>query len=125
MISKCSKVVLTRKKFSEFDDGDVKDDSLYIVGVQEVDGELTNVKIKMSDILDYGDHTTAYVIDDLKVPHTECEYDDLPEGVDYCPCLNGGTFIFDVLVTGRFIQLNSLPWTTDDAKGEYFFNIQF
>lgn len=68
MISKCSKVVLTRKKFSEFDDGNVKDDSLYIVGVQEVDGELTNVKIKMSDILDYGDHTTAYVIDNLKVP---------------------------------------------------------
>lgn len=120
MISKCAKVTLTKKKFSEFDYGDITDDSLYIVGYQMIDGELTNVRIPISEILDARSDEKAFIVEELG--NSGC----LPNGIYRNECMKG--FKIDVLKTGRFIQFNHvLPsaWTGGLEVGEHRLNIVF
>lgn len=120
MISKCSKVVLTKKKFSQFEDGDIHDDSLFIVGYQEIDGELTNVRIPIKDLLDAQSGDTAFIVDELG--NSGC----LPTGIYRNNCMMG--FKIDVSKTGKFIQFNNvLPsaWTGGAEVGEHRLNLVF
>lgn len=120
MISKCAKVTLTKKKFSEFEDGDISDDSLFIVGYQMIDGELTNVKIPIEELLDARSDENAFIVEELS--NSGC----LPSGIYRNACMMG--FKIDVLKTGKFIQFNHvLPsaWTGGPEVGEHRLNFVF
>lgn len=115
MISKCSKVVLTRKKFSEFEPGTVTDENLYLVGFQEVDGELVNVKVPIVDILEERGSAQSHIVPSIS--KYGCN-----DGVEFCPCFGG--FIIDVLKTGKYIQINKVEpdaWIERDDEHQLNF----
>lgn len=128
MISKCSTVILKKRKFSEFEDGDLNDKSLFVVGYQDIDGERENVKISVADLLDRRNGDRICVVDllDSTCPHP---VEGSPYSVEYCPCAK--CFVFNVEETGNYIQINNIndaDWNERSVNGEtkeYFINIAF
>lgn len=115
MISNCSKVVLTRKKFSDFDEGSVGDEGLYLVGFQEVDGELVNVKVPASEIIEERAASQSSIVPSIS--KYGCN-----EGVEFCPCFGG--FIIDTDKVGRYIQINNVEadaWITRENEHQLNF----
>lgn len=133
MISKCSTVILNKRKFSEFEDGDLNDKSLYIVGYQDIDGERVNVKINISDLLDKRNGDQVFVIDDTMGDDGGCASVTTgdPSGFSVMTCGGQRFFIFDTAKTGSYIQINKIntaSWSTrQDSRGqmEHYINIAF
>lgn len=117
MISNCSKVVLTRKKFSDFDEASASDEGMYLVGFREIDGELVNVRVPIDEILKEREESQSSIIPSIS--KYGCN-----EGIQFCPCFGG--FIIDTDKVGRYIQINNVEadaWITRD--GEHQLNFVF
>lgn len=111
MITKCSSVILQRRKFSQFVDADPLDNTLSIVGVQEMDGELENVKINVKELLDayMASGVIHPVIDNL---NPDCPYfiegDSSAINIFSCGGCAKKIVSFDYNKTGDYIQIDNV-----------------
>lgn len=130
MISKCATVILDKRKFSEFEDGDIDEKSLYVVGYQEVDGERRNVKVSVQDLIGRTRGEAAFVVDELDKECPRPVHGD-PDGIFFITCGGLECFVFDVSKTGGYIQINAIKdydWnvrTDSEGQREHYINIAF
>lgn len=125
MISKCSSVILARRKFSEFEDADLSSDSLSIVGYQPIDGELENVQINVKELFDYYFSQREYASSPvLAVLDPECSRflagDCEALNIFSCGCVKN-IASFDYNLTGGYIQINEITanmWDCTEPSAE-------
>lgn len=126
MITKCTDLILARRKFSEFADADLNDPSLTIVGFQNFDGELENVQINLKEMLDwyFNMDTIERPVFNTLTGDGSCMLQGDPNCVrTFRHCdpeqPNATILCFDYSLTGDFIQANGVAselWEKDDTK---------